>query len=727
MKRAIKLAIALLILIAVMLAAIVAILHTQYATPIVNSLLSSYIQRIDVDPSGVKASPSQLSTVIPTHIENVRYEFPYHFIFQGISLKKPHSLDPNLSNDSTQNENQHYINQVDVWLNPQLIKENKLVIDSLLIDGLNLQHGLTQTEPPKNILISQLAINNLDYSDDNFNARGVNLQIENPTWQHAQQRLPFGNIQLSAEQIYWQGEALNQLLLNGHLKPKNSTIFGLSFEWRDAQISGQAEQLEQRWSLINVTLNKLNLNQQQMETILSKPWKTLAPSSWHLNSVDILNSDLAWDNIHLINLDASIENLTFPIDIWQQQAGYLSLNAESIIYHQEQWVEPSFQANFSPNSILISNFNASLLQGFVRFNGRFSPTSAELENLSINGVKWIAEKKEATHWLWSLFNAYQTLTIQQLNIERSQFIQLATPPYWQISGVSAEGQSLALIKAGKKGMWNGSLLMSANSASYQNIVASQALFEMESQHGNWQLKRLFFPLPQGYIEANANMAFSKPSQPWQLSLSVDGMNIEPLLTTMALPFEIHGLTEFELHASGLAGDELMFAHSLTGQLQGSIRHASVSHQQIEQQPLASNTDQYNTEQHNTGLQTLSLKDQPFTESSRAENLQAKNLQTEKPQTAVADTFIPVTISEMNIQMDRGRINVEKIIISGENILGQLEGEYDLAQPAQNDLKLEYIQACQKQTGVLTSRAYQTENQCLPPPNTVLPDEVTPNP
>lgn len=685
MNRAIKAVIVLLLLLTATLCVLIGLLHTQYATSLVNSLLSSYSQRLASQHTSTQHSSS--SILIPTHIKKVTYEFPTHFTLHDVSFDKT-----DLS----------YIDQVDIWLNSRLIKKGKLAIDSVLIDGLSLQQGINATHPPENVLVSQLAINNLDYSDGHFSARGMNIQIEKPLWSHANQIMPFGKVQLSADQVYWQGEAFNQLLISSNYKQAHSTIYGLSFEWRDAQISGQAEQINDRWSLINVTLNKLNLNQKQVERILAKPWGNIAPVNWDLNSVDILNSDLAFNDIHLINVDASIEDLTFPTNIWQQESGYLSLNAESIVYQGEQWIEPSFQANFFPNSIKISNFNASLLQGFVAFNGQFSPHSAKLKNLSINGVKWIAEQENSTHWLGKIFHDYQSLSIEQLNIERSQFIQLATEPFWQLSGMSAEGKSLELIRKGRQGIWNGSLTMSANSASYQNIVASQGLFEMESQHGDWRLNRLFFPLQQGYIEASATMAFSKPSQPWQLEIGVDGLDIQPLVKPLKLPFELHGLAEFELTASGLAGDELMFAHSLTGQLQGSIRNAAITkppQQHIAPKPLPTQASQL----------------QPQTQEELKEVLKENETITPSAEFMTQneeEVSVPVEISDIQIQMDRGRINVNKITIIGSDIDGKVEGQYDLALPNKEKVTLEYQQACQKHTGALTSDISQAEDQCL---------------
>lgn len=62
--------------------------------------------------------------------ERVHYDFPYH-----LSLQNVRSQDAQLP----------YIEQVDVWLNPDIRRDGKWIIDSLLIDGVNLKKRHTDT------------------------------------------------------------------------------------------------------------------------------------------------------------------------------------------------------------------------------------------------------------------------------------------------------------------------------------------------------------------------------------------------------------------------------------------------------------------------------------------------------------------------------------------------------------------------------------------------------
>ncbi|MCG6336553.1 AsmA family protein, partial [Vibrio alginolyticus] len=144
--------------------------------------------------------------------------------------------------------------------------------------------------------------------------------------------LPYGELQLSAEQFYWQGEALNNVLIDADYKAQDSTVYGASFQWRGGEFSGQAEQYPAGWSLVNVTISKLDLKDDL--STLSAPWWQLAkPYLHHINSLDVLSSNLQLGEAKLTNLALSLENLTVDQSLWQQDSGYLSLNAESADWH----------------------------------------------------------------------------------------------------------------------------------------------------------------------------------------------------------------------------------------------------------------------------------------------------------------------------------------------------------------------------------------------------------
>ncbi|MEZ8930007.1 MULTISPECIES: AsmA family protein [unclassified Vibrio] len=629
------------------IAALLLSLQTQYRADVTNFFIKHAIEQ-------------------PVLIEDVEYQAPYHITLMGITQSQPEKQTP------------LYIDKVDLWFNSDSILETKLVLDSVLISGLQLEaddlETLASLFTQPSIKIHQLAINNLDFSTPDFNARGIDLQISNPTWNNDNSLLPYGKTQLSASQLYWQGEAFDNLLIDLDLKPSDSTLYGASFDWRGAKISGQAEQYQQNWSLVNVTVDGLRLNQKQTQNLLCKEWDVAGIKINHINSLDILRSDVEWQDGHLAAFDASLENIQLPFELWKQQKAIFSLQAEGVTIDDDMFIEPSIKLNLDTNQILIEDFYTQFLQGTVQLNGEVTPSSIQLAQLDLQGIKWITESQDspppATRlipWLTQL----QNVEISRINIERSQLIQLAQKPYWQVSGLHIEGYQVQLLQDRKLGLWQGKLMASANDASYQNIISAQPVVEMNSEQGKWTLTRLFAPLKNGYIEANATLDFNQISKPWSLEISADGLPIAPMLQQLELPLDATGYGEFELQAAGLYGDSLMLGYSTTGQLTGSVRQ---------------------------GVMTFNDK---------------------LSETSTDNVF---EIPELNANFDRGRFTLEPVHIIGasaaeqseqriQTLNGEISGELDLLKTEQHTLSISLSDPCHQISGKLTQAEYSEINDC----------------
>ncbi|MBU2910431.1 AsmA family protein [Vibrio splendidus] len=638
------------IVVAIIVATIAALLlslQTQYRSDVANFFIKHTLEQ-------------------PVLIEDVEYQAPYHITLMGITQSQPDK------------QKLLYIDKIDLWFSPSSITEAKLVLDSVLISGLQLEvsdlETFTQLFTQPNIKLHQLAINNLDFSTPDFNARGIDLQISEPTWDDNNALLPYGKIQLSATQLYWQGEAFDNLLFDLDLKPSDSTLYGASFDWRGAKISGQAEQYQQDWSLVNVTVDGLRLNQKQTQSLLSKEWDVAGIQINHINSLDILRSDVEWQDGHLAAFDASLENIQLPFELWKQQKAIFSLQAEGVTIDDDIFIEPSIKLNLDPNQILIEDFYTQFLQGSIQLNGEVTPSSIQLTQLDLQGIKWITESQDKVlpsarllPWLTQL----QQASIDRLNIERSQLIQLANKPYWQVSGLHVEGHQVQLLQQRKLGLWQGKLMVSANDASYQNIVSVQPVVEMNSEQGKWTLTRLFMPLKHGYIEANATLDFNQISKPWSLDISADGLPIAPMLQQLELPLDATGYGEFELQAAGLYGDSLMLGYSTTGQLTGSVRQ---------------------------GVMTFNDK---------------------LSETSTDNVF---EIPELNANFDRGRFTLEPMHIIGaseaeqgtqrvQTLNGEVSGELDLLKIEQHTLSISLSDQCHHISGKLTQAEYSEINDC----------------
>ncbi|ELP6739014.1 AsmA family protein [Vibrio vulnificus] len=623
MKKALISVALLLIVIALIPISILVSLQTRYASQVFNQL-------------------SQLSG-LGMQAESVHYQYPDHFSFKNVSF--------------THNE-VSYVEQLEIWLSPELYANGRVQVASVLLDGLSLQTGLSRSPKtfiPSTVQIHQLAISNLDYADNQLSARGIKFQVKQPQWQRSDQFIPFGEIQFSAEQLYWQGEAFNQPLLDIDYKPQDSTLYGLSLSWRGAKVSGQAEQYPQGWSLVNVTVEGLDLSQQQLTSILAKPWERFGSQITHINSLDILRSSLALEDYRLINFELSSENLTLPFSLWQQQQGLISFSAESVQDQHNVWVEPRIKLTLDPNTINVEEASAQWQQGNLLFSGTIKPDAIALDQLMVNNVKWAAEQPGEGAWLWQWLENASYVSVERLNIERSQFIQLIRQPYWQLSGLNIDGEKLRLKQEQQLGLWQGKLRATAANASYQDILSSHPLVEMHSDDGLWQLDRLFAPLKQGYIEAYGQLQLNSLSKPWQATLNADGLPMGLLLSQLPLPFDLNAISSIDVSATGLGGDWAMFSHSLTGGIHARLHEAYT----------------------------------PFDEGN----------------------ILPLQVSEISLSMERGKLTLAPVKLQGPDIEGTIGGASDLTAPEQGGIRYQVKMGCQQLSGDMMSDEHQRVNQC----------------
>ncbi len=608
MKKLLALGIGVIALLLTLTLVVFGVMHTRYFTPSAQWLTQ-------------QLWPNQLS------FSELDYEYPAHFTLHNVSIET--DVQPIA------------FSKVDIWLNEKLIKQDKLVIDSLLLDGANFSQGLPTSNFLNNLELNQLALHNVDFSQQGLIARGVNLQVKHPSWNDTEQLLPYGELQLSADQFYWDGEAFDKILIDADYKPSDSTVYGASFKWRGGDFSGQAEQFESGWSLINTTISHLSLPE-SLNSKADKVWQQAIKYISHINSLDILNSQLSVAGFTLENLAASLENLSLNKSLWQQDKGYLSLNADSISWKGTQWIEPSIKLDFSDQTISISDFSTEILQGSVRLSGTVTPDSLHFKQLNVSGVKWFAESQQDLAWIPQQWPQLNNLTIDSLNINNLQLIQLINKPFWQLSGLTVEGSATQLVKNAQWGLWNGELNMSANSASIGELVSTQGVIEMSSDKGKWQLERAFIPLEKGYLEANASWDFSQPSAPWSLTAHADGLPFPVINHFIKLPVKIDATTEFDINAEGLAGDYSMLAHSISGELNANLRDGVMSIQSPD-----------------------SLVIQPF------------------------------EVDNLKLMADRGRISLAKTALKGAGLEADIVAQLDLVSPQEGQFKINVAQGCEK--------------------------------
>ncbi|SIO94402.1 AsmA family protein [Vibrio spartinae] len=496
------------------------------------------------------------------HAQKISYQYPFHLKFEHVTLSQ--QLTP--------------IQTVDVWLNPYQSTLNQLAFDSVLIDGLTLDNAQASLPTPSETLkINQLAIRNLSVATtDDLMIHELNVQIQNPSWHETNTYLPDGDIQLYAPQVMWQGETLTDLLILGSHQSQHSQIDSLTATWRGASLSLQGKTDGQRWSIENLTTDKLNLSLSQFQQLSYKFRDLIEQHIAQIDRLDLLNSQFKMPHIQLNHFDLSLTDFhpTVSESLWKQTHAELSLDAESLVLDEMMWVEPSINLILTPGQLDVDDFNSTLMDGQIHASGSITPETVTIRDLQIQSMKMFIESGSEPDftWLASIISSFKQVNVEQLKIRNSQIIQLAHQPYWQLSGVNTDIDHAQLLDAQRWGLWQGAARISVNNLSYGQFVVSQGLIEMHSQENNWILDRLFLPFSKGYLAAKGQWQYGLKGAPWQFSIDADSL---PLDLFKHLPLQMKGLADLSGSAQGLSGDSVIINHTLSGLLNLDIRNGQL--------------------------------------------------------------------------------------------------------------------------------------------------------
>ncbi|WP_456296450.1 AsmA family protein [Vibrio sp. AK197] len=531
----------LLLLLAVVLSAGFGALYTPYATPLVNRLL--------------QYAP------ITIHAQRIEYQYPAHFTLNQVQLEK-----------ST-----IQVDQVQAWLSVPKWLDGEWQFDSILLDGLDLTTEQLSdiAQDARHIDTQQLAIKNLKLTAQNWQIHELSIQVQKPQWLSTQQTLPYGNLQISAGVWRIHDQTLSDILIDAEYRQQNSTIYGASFHWRDAMISGQAEQYSQGWSLVNATINQLQLADNQPLLDLLDLWSPYTHHLFHINSLDLLNSSFTLQDYRFNNADISLEDIDLNHSLYQQPKASISFNAESLDGEQWRFIEPSANIAFANQRIEIEDFDTEFEQGRLQLAATITPEELIFHHLNLSDVKILERSEHYAQHVRQWLKRFSYVKLDQLNVQRGQIIQTDLAPYWQLTGINASGSQLSLVEHHQLGLWSGQAELSANNLSYDQIYGSQGIVELSANQGRWQIDRLFVPLRQGYVDLVASGDLNAISQPWTLTATGDGLPLSLGQRYFSTPVELSGFAEFNATLRGLAGDDSMLAHSLSGDIAGSIREGQI--------------------------------------------------------------------------------------------------------------------------------------------------------
>ncbi|MGX9417938.1 AsmA family protein [Vibrio sp. WJH972] len=575
--------------------AIVIILNTSLLKPTTNALLQYWL------------GPN-------THVENVAYTSPNHLKLYDVTL-----------------ENGDIIESVDSWLTLYPTQFKQLEFDALLLNGLTLTSDGFNTLPIRQWKIHQLSLDNVTLNIERWKAVQADIQWQNPQWKQ-DQILPNGIFQAHANILVWDDQLpLNDVLINGTFNDTQQRLSGLSLKWKDSHVEAQATRDRNRWIINDVTIENLLIEEYDISPELKQQLKQWVTSIDSIERFDLLRGQIQWYETTLNNLELSATNFDpNNLLIWQQFDTSISFKADSIDNQGILWTDPNIKLTLKPNSIDIDDMSIGLSGGDIHLSAHFEPTLAEIYKLDIIAVKHAIEQEQPHYSAFSNYiQQLDQLHVDKLRLLNGQLIQLAQKPYWQFSGVNLEFLNADLVQDNHWGLWNGHFSVSVNSLSYDSVLATQAIIEMNSNGQDWNMSRAFIPFTKGYLSAQGQWRFGQNGQPWNVVVETDSFPLQ-LFKNTPLPLNVDGIIDMQLSANGLSGDETILRHTLTGELD------------------------------------LSLRDGTFKLKQKGKN----------------DTH-SFGIEHWHIQSHKGEVTTSKANVVGDRFNGVLEGEYDLSTEKEN--------------------------------------------
>ena len=638
------------VLAALVVTVILTLLHTQYAAP----MLSQAVNWL---------TPYTLT------LSEARYHIrdPWHLTLLQPSLTLTDEQPPITAN------------RVSLWLSTDSLTQLQWQFDSLLVDGPVVPQQMLPPEALANAKLPELrsrrlAISQLNVATNSLYLEKGELQLDNwhyqpnnpaPWWQQFS-----GNFQLAADSAQWQQWETKQLLLDGNHHGNLWKLNGFSFDWQHASINGQLDLATDKKTLDihQLTVSGLQLQDSELTQTLQHQLDSWASEQWQatLKRVDMLDSSIELPAVSLNHANLSLTDWHWPSSAYSQHNAWLSFNADSGSWRQQPFTDPLLDLNFMPNTITLNGASVNALEGYWRAEGKISPDTLQLDNLTSKGIKWFLPADWASHLSHSL-SPFKQINIRSLDIGYAQLTAAESDTPWYINGLNVSGKDLLLQPQPYLALWQGNIAATARQVSLNTVDLFEPLIEMTSEQGQWQLNQAFLPFKDGLLEATGQIDLSKEGLPWQAALQGDSLPAHVLPQWLSVPWPASGRIDMTAAIQGLGQNYTSLAHSLNGELRATFRDSAV--------------EQGGRSLFNAWRQA-SASEAPSAEASPV----TKTTETDKPTSLI--------ITPLKITSDRGRMTIAPLSITGKEIDAVLKGQWDLATPAGQQLELEAKISCQ---------------------------------
>ena len=613
MRLLAKLFASLLIVLVVALSAYIAVLHTSYGLPLVKRTFSTF-------------TSTQLDA------KSLSY-----------SITRPFSV-ALLSPEFRRDEYVLKVANIDVTVAPLSFLTDSPTLQQLLVSGLTLDNT-TSAWLPHHFSVEHLALESLQYQSEQLTLSDADMQVSDWSYQGEGWGTIDGRLQLAAPKLRWEGIQTENLLLDSEKREDDWEVWGLSFDSALANVTASATLQPNN----HVVFQQLTVSDSQLEASDALSYFLSQLETYKQRyTVDIQRLDMLDISAELS--DMSVDHLTLSAQsirlkngklYWQETspATLLSFNANLLRIKDWVFTDAIADLSLSQRAMDINALSAKLEEGFVSVAGSLTQDSLHLNNLILNGLDFdIQNDVQQVASLW--WQSLDDVTIDNLAIRH---LNLTAPVHafpFQLQGMNIKGQDLSLKKAGKTGLWSGTLTTDASAASINRIFVSAPFLRMSVTENVWSLDAASLTFKEGQLTANANVDLGQESRKWALSVSGLGVPTEIYQYWFDIALPLRGKHDITAEFSGIGATKDSLYFSLTGMLEATPNNTFIT---------------LNAQQNlRQSLQQL-FADQ---ESGQTE--------------------MPLSVSKVKIAADRGRIRLSALTAASGSESYTVSGQWDLA-------------------------------------------------
>ncbi|MEC5320654.1 AsmA family protein [Brenneria populi subsp. brevivirga] len=457
---------------------------------------------------------------------------------------------------------------------------------SLELAGGTLNLSPSAATLPIEADVLQLRAMALQAQDDNWRLNGQQVNGGIAPWQPQEGYLlgKEGRFQLSARSLRLNDVPASQVLVQGEINHSQLVLNNFGADVAQGQLTGNARRAENGgWQIDNLRLSKVRL---QTPKTMREFWQPIAAlPSVAVSRFDLIDARIEGPGWAFIDLDVTLQNVTFKQDDWQSDDGELSFNATDIVNGDMHLIDPIVNLALSPHGVDIKQFTTRWEGGLLRTNGNWQRDNhrLQLNELVVAGMEYTLPGDWIRRWQTALPAWLAEVTVKKFTANRNLLIDINPDFPFQITALDGYGSDLRLARNHQWGVWAGSLNLNASDATFNKVDIRRPSLALTADDRQIALTDLSAFTQNGLLEAKAAIA-QEPGRAFSLTLNGRSVPAD-ILTRWGWPAPAltpSGDANLQLQLNGRLAADTPLKPTLNGSLQGVGHDGQPIEQQIRQ-------------------------------------------------------------------------------------------------------------------------------------------------